>query len=110
MQPAWPFEKTTGVRDYMKTTNAKARNFVESLKPFKASNLSARIEEKPVRLYVVYSYDWYPLFAYHYESNKWFENGDRYSVSTSRQKSQCRPLGETLVVSHEQLKDLIQGR
>lgn len=91
----------------MKTTNAKSRQFVQRLEEFKASNLSARREGQ---FYVVYSYDWYPLFAYSYENNKWFENADKYSASTSRQKSQSHPHQETLELSHEGLKDLLQGR
>lgn len=110
MHPAWPIEKTTRNREYMKTTNAKSRQFVESLKPFKANNLSARIEEFPIRCYVVYSYDWYPLFVYDYETNRWFENGERYSVSTSKQKSQCGPITHRTILSHQETKDLIQGK
>lgn len=91
----------------MKTTNAKARQFVQRLEEFKASNLSSRREGQ---FYVVYSYGWYPLFAYSYENNKWFENADKYSPSTSRQKSQSHPQQETLALSHEGLKDLLQGR
>ena len=91
----------------MKTTNEKSRRFVQGLQEFKASNLSARREGK---FYIVYSYGWYPLFAYSYENNIWFENADKYSPSTSRQKRQSHPQQETISLSHEGLKDLIQGR
>ena len=91
----------------MRTTNAKSRQFVQRLEEFKASNLSARREGN---YYIVYSYGWYPLFAYSYDSNKWFENDTRYSVSTSKQRGQCHPQSDTVKCSHESLKDLIQGR
>jgi len=91
----------------MKTTNARSREFVQQLKEFKANNLSARKEGS---VYVVYSYGWYPLFVYHFESNKWFQNADRYSVSTSKQTTQCHPHADTVQLSHASIKDLIQGR
>lgn len=91
----------------MRTTNAKARQFVQSLQEFRANNLSAK---KEGNYYVVYSYGWYPLFAYHVESTKWFENSERYSVSTSKQRTQCHPQQETVLLSHAGMKDLIQGR
>lgn len=94
----------------MKTTNTKSRQFVQNLKPFEANNLSARVENGKFKLYVVYSYGWYPLFAYHYDSNKWFENSERYSVSTSKQRTQCHPHADTIEISHASMKDLIQGR
>lgn len=88
----------------MKTTNAKSRVFVQDKQTFKANNL------KGVNLpsiYVVYSYDWYPLFAFSFITRKWYENKDRYSVSTSKQRSQCHPHTETILISHEELKDFI---
>lgn len=91
----------------MKTTNSKSRQFVERLDEFEANNLSARKEGK---FYIVYSYGWYPLLAYSYENKKWFENANKYSVSTSKHLTQCRPNEETLSLSLEGLKDLIQGR
>lgn len=88
----------------MKTTNAKARQFVQERLDFKASNLHG-VNETSV--YVVYSYKWYPLFAYSYITRKWYENSERYSVSTSRQKSQSHPHQETIKMTHEELKDFI---
>ena len=91
----------------MKTSNRKSREFVQDRKEFKASYLSARNEG---HVYVVYSYGWYPLLVYHYASDRWFENSEKYSSSTSRQLSQCHPKVETLRVSHAGLKDLINMR
>jgi hypothetical protein len=89
----------------MRTTNAKSRQFVQDKIAFKANNL------KGVSLpsvYVVYSYDWYPLFAFSYITRKWYENKDRYSVSTSKQRGQCHPQTDTVLMGHEELKDFIE--
>ena len=91
----------------MRTTNTKARQFVQKLEPFKASNLSGIIEGK---FYVVYSYKWYPLFIYSYVEEKWFQNSDRYSVSTSKQYGQAHPHTDCIALTHEQMKDLLQGK
>lgn len=88
----------------MRTTNTKSRAFVQDKIAFQANNL------KGVSLpsvYVVYSYGWYPLFAFSFITRKWYENKDRYSVSTSKQKSQSHPQTETILMSHEELKDFI---
>ena len=86
----------------MKTTNNKSRKLVEKQEDFKASNLSGvTLGNK----YIVYSYDCYPLLVY--VDNKWFENGENYSQSTSRQLNQCRPTIKTVVISHASMKDLI---
>ena len=89
----------------MRTTNAKSRQFVQEKQPFQASNLSA-INHPSV--YVVYSYGWYPLFAFSFITKKWYENKERYSVSTSKQRSQCHPHAETVLMSHEELKGFIE--
>lgn len=89
----------------MRTTNAKSRQFVQEKEAFEANNL--RGVSLP-SVYVVYSYKWYPLFAYSYITRKWYENKDRYSVSTSKQRTQCHPHAETVLMSHEELKDFIE--
>lgn len=92
----------------IRTTNNKCRECVECLQEFEASNLSGRYEGS---WYVVYSYGWYPLLAYHLARGNWFENADKYSRSTSRQLLQARPGEiEAVKLSHEGMKDLIQGR
>lgn len=91
----------------MKTTNAKSRQFVQETKPFQANNLKGVIEGD---FYVVYSYAWYPLFAYSFKDERWFKNIERYSVSTSKQTTQCNPHASFTLLSLEQMKDLLQGR
>lgn len=49
-------------------------------------------------IYVVYSYgSHYPMFIYDLETDQWFINGDRYSVTTSKQSSILRPKGVDMV-------------
>lgn len=49
-------------------------------------------------LYVVYSYGkHYPMFAYDLETDQWFINSDKYSVTTSKQSSMLRPRGVDMV-------------
>lgn len=91
----------------MKTTNTKARSFVQSQTPFQANNLKG-VDEG--HFYVVYSYNWYPLFIYCFVEKRWFSNSDKYSVSTSKQYGQAHPLSECVALTHEQMKDLLQGR
>lgn len=87
----------------MRTTNKKSREFVQERLPFKASNLSGADEAS---YYVVYSYGWYELFIYSYVTRQWYENKDKYSPSTIRQKSQCHPRMNTIEMTHEELKQV----
>lgn len=89
----------------MRTTNAKSRQFVQEREAFEANNLRG---VNFTSVYVVYSYNWYPLFAYSYITRKWYQNQDKYSVSTSKQTTQCHPLTDTVLMSHEELKEFIE--
>jgi len=79
----------------VKTSNIKCRQFVQSRQPFTANNLFAvHLPAQPdlnlTERYVVYSYGThFPLFVH--QSGVWFENQDRYSVTTSKHRSQSHP-------------------
>lgn len=88
----------------MRITNAKSRLFVQEKIPFQANNLKGVVH---TTVYVVYSYNWYPLFAFSFITQKWYENTDKYSVSTSKQKTQCHPRLDTIKMTHEELKEFI---
>ncbi len=78
--------------------NRDARNYVQSRKDFKANNLYAlnRPTLHDDEVYVVYSYGvHHPLFVYHYNTNTWFENEDKVSVTTSKHRSQAHPWQDT---------------
>lgn len=85
-----------------KVANGKCREYVRNRKEFTGNNLFARVRHVPLTdesLYVVYSYgEHYPLFIYHYATDTWFENEDRYSVTTSKHRSQAHPLPTTPVI------------
>ncbi len=88
----------------MKTSNAKCREFVKRREPFEGSNLRGVIENG---LYVVYSYKWYPLFAYCAVFGQWFCNVDKYSVSTSKQSTQSHPGVDCVNITHAEMKKII---
>lgn len=89
-----------------RATNARSSQYTSARKPFTANNLAG---VDTLTLYIVYSYGWWPLFIYHKESSKWFENSDRYSVSTSKQRTQCHPGGEMILLSKEAMLELVRG-
>jgi len=86
----------------MKVSNCKARKEVQSKLPFKGNNTFA---EQRGDAYVVFSYGrHWPLFVY--VDGTWYENQERYSVSTSKHRSQLHPLTETEQVSSQEIRQL----
>lgn len=82
----------------VKISNCNARDHVKRLSEFKANNLwSEWVEfDHPEARYVVYSYDrHWPLFIYEVRTDMWFENASKYSVTTSKHKSQSHPYADT---------------
>jgi len=88
----------------MKTTNKKSSEFTSAKQAFQANNLKG---EWQGGLYIVYSYGWFPLFIYNLVQDCWLENSERYSVSTSKQRTQCHPGAKTELATLEVLKDMI---
>ena len=39
--------------------------------------------------------------------NTWFENSDKYSITTSKQQNQARPSAKTKLLNTNQMKQLI---
>jgi hypothetical protein len=73
-----------------RVANAKCRTKVQLRQPFKGSNLWG---EWVGSVYAVYSYGrHFPLWVYDPETEQWFGNADRYSVSTSKHRTQSQPL------------------
>lgn len=76
--------------------NKDARIFVQEHEPFRGSNTFAEQRhlggEEPAYIVFSYGYHW-PLFIY--TGGKWYENADRYSVSTSKHRNQLHPHCET---------------
>ena len=74
--------------------NKNARQYVNELKSFKGSNIFAenRISFDSEELYVVYSYGYhFPMYIYDRQAGIWVGSNDKYSSSTTRHQSQCRP-------------------
>jgi|TARA_R100000458_G_C8206193_1_gene195135 hypothetical protein len=101
-----------------KTSNKNASQYVYKQMRFKANNLSGetviknRVDGYGVpfasdKLYVVKSYGYYPIFIYSFQTEKWYETEDRYSVSTARQMTQVRPTGAQ-VIKHSYMEQLIR--
>lgn len=61
-----------------------------------------------LRMYVVFSYGiHWPLFIWH--GGKWYANGDKYSVTTSRHKSAANPGEPAEELSCEEMKQFVHS-
>jgi hypothetical protein len=88
---------------FKNVANCRCRKLVEQKVPFQANNIFARVlrtYDTPAYpgqmglgvLYVVYSYGLhFPMFVFDYAADKWYENTDKYSSTTSKQTGQARP-------------------
>ena len=99
------------------TSNKNARKLVDGLTTFKGSNTfaetNAPTETRPTNLYIVYSYGYhFPMYIAEWLEGEsqdratWYENTDKYSQSTTRQQSHCRPSSPTIPMTTEQMKQL----
>ena len=89
----------------MKVQNRQCRQRVTNCQPFTGSNLSGvRVSGK---LYVVYSYGHYPLWAK--INNQWYGHTGKYSSTTSAHQSGSRPESNNIHMldSVKQLKENI---
>lgn len=77
-----------------KVSNCNARQSVQSREEFDGANTFARMVavSDVEAYYAVYSCgQHFPLFAYSYILGEWFGNGDKYSQTTSKHRSQLHP-------------------
>jgi len=92
-----------------KVTNIMARPRVQNKESFQGSNLFGQWmtkRDQPYSRYVVYSYGYHwPLFVY--ENGVWYENADKFSVTTSKHRSQVHPHEDTLPMSVENMRVLV---
>tara|TARA_R100001463_G_C3481018_1_gene216941 strand:- start:274 stop:717 length:444 start_codon:yes stop_codon:yes gene_type:complete len=92
-----------------KVANKNAKQYVDELKVFEGSNtFSLNLGEADDKyidnstgnglggiLYVVYSYGHhFPMYIYDRQAGIWIGSRDKYSSSTSKHQSQCRPSAE----------------
>lgn len=99
----------------IKTTNANARQYVQRREEFDASNTYARIltphDKCLTYRYVVYSYGThFPLFIAEWAPEdgrvQWYETTGRYSITTSKHKTQLHPLQQTMPMTTERMQVL----
>ena len=83
-------------------TNREVAERVTRREPFQNSKGSCFAMHATVGgddIYVVYSYgSHWPLYVYSALAGRWFENQNRYSVTTTRHASQARPHAETTLL------------
>lgn len=87
----------------MRIANKDCDQYVASRQEFRGSNLHGW--QVKAGVYVVYSYEWYPIVAN--VQGQWYVTTDGYSISTKKQISQATRAIDPLKVSHEELKRLI---
>ena len=93
-----------------RTTNRNAREFVQSRWPFRASNLTGGWETHPAGgFFVVRSYGWWVLFAYHLPTMQWYENVSKHSPTTSKHRTQTHPHEPTVTVDARTILDVLQS-
>ena len=97
-----------------KIANKYASESVNRCEVFQGSNTFAEVIRHHTcgcneDLYVVYSYGHhFPMYVYDYSTREWYENSEKYSPTTSKHQSQCRPRFEiTREFNTEDLIDLI---
>tara|TARA_Y100000310_G_scaffold212834_1_gene213710 strand:+ start:293 stop:613 length:321 start_codon:yes stop_codon:yes gene_type:complete len=93
----------------MKIANNKARQYVTDKVEFDGSNTFGRwygsLSNGKPPVYVVFSYGYhFPMFAY--INGEWFENNEKYSITTSKQQSQLRPacFGDIYLIDGDRLR------
>ncbi len=80
-----------------RTANSSARELVQQREEFRGSSLFG-CWDKELEQYAVYSYgSHWPLFIW--EDGAWYENSGKYSLSTTKHRSQCHPHCETTLLT-----------
>lgn len=86
-------EEFKSVKDFKakKITNTQSGEYTQLKAPFKGSNLKGVWEKdrNHEELYVVYSYNWYPIYIY--KKGIWYQIIDSYSSSTGKHISHSSP-------------------
>ena len=91
-----------------RTTNVMARKFVQQKERFDGNNLYAmwRDTHTDYPRYCVFSYGGHwPLFVW--ENGAWYENIDKYSPTTSKHKTQTHPHEDTMPMSVDSMRVLV---
>lgn len=87
----------------MKLANRETSKAVHEKILFKANNI---FSENYGNLYIVYSYGHHwPMFVFDRASGVWYENEDKYSVTTSKHRSQSHPRVDTVKLSLSDIRE-----
>ena len=84
----------------MKIANKNCREYVQRREPFQGSNLwgawiKSTLVESSDEQYVVFSYGHhFPIYIFDQDTQQWFANKDKYSLTTTRHQSQARPISD----------------
>lgn len=87
--------------------NRDVRHYVSRLEIFKANNI---FSEQYKGFYTVFSYGHhFPMYAF--DGKSWYENVDKYSVTTSKHHTQARPrnVNSVFTCCTVQLQKIIAG-
>lgn len=99
-------ERTDITKKKVRISNTRARDLVTHKIPFAGSNTKGEYRNGS---YVVFSYDWYPIFVF--RDGQWFENEQKYSPTTSKQTTQLRPFQRDIIyASTDKLWEIIKRR
>ena len=90
-----------------RVANKDARRYVQNLEEFQGSNTYAEWRNMPdgSQRYIVCSYGpHWPLFIY--DNERWYENADKVSVSTSKHHGKLHPMRETEKHSADDMQEI----
>lgn len=90
----------------MRVTNKMVREMVAAKRPFVAPTMRGFLHN--TNLYVVYSY-LKPILICEVGQDKWYENTDKFSTTTSRHLSQARPATKTEPLNTRQMEAMVSG-
>lgn len=87
----------------MKITNKNASQYVAARKDFNGSHIFANRQNG---MYAVFSYGLHwPMFIF--DGTTWYENNEKYSVTTSKQHGQCHPHCETVKLTRAEMRAML---
>ena len=97
----------------MNISNKDCAPYVTDRREFKGSNLFAEWDGvaewiSGEGMYVVYSYGYhFPIYIWF--RGVWYENADKYSMSTSKHQTQARPYADTIKKDTKEMMSILRS-